>query len=176
MVDYEFGVSLGPISRVDPLKLLEWRNEPSVYRWCRQYEPLELESHMAWYNGLHKRTDVKMYAIRDAKDTSIGVCGLTSIDMINRRAEFSLYIGPEHHGHGHGLKVLKTLCAHGFQALGLYHIFGETFDGNPASEIFEKVGFKKEGTRRGFYFREGKHIDAHLYSILAEEFRKKWRI
>ena len=49
-------------------------------------------------------------------------------------------------------------------------IWGETFEGNHAYDMFLKLGMKHEGTRRQFYFKEGKHIDAHLVSITRQEF------
>lgn len=149
MIDYRFGVQLGPVSSIDSKALRAWRNDRGVYQWCRQYEPLESWAHEAWLSSLPSRLDVKMYGIFDG-DRPLGVCGLTSLDLINRKAEFSLYVGGENWGNGYGIKALKTLCAHGFLTLGLNHIFGETFDGNQATKTFEKVGFEKEGTRRGF--------------------------
>jgi RimJ/RimL family protein N-acetyltransferase len=169
LIDHGFGVKLGPISDLGSECMRLWRNEPEIYKWCRQYEPISFESHRGWIESLPKRSDVKMYGIYDSD--WLGVCGLTSVDLINRKAEFSLYIGPEHQGKGYGKAALKTLCAHGFKAIGLNHIFGESFDGNPAIKMFEDVGFKKEGTRRSFYFRDGKFVDAHLYSLLADEWK-----
>lgn len=170
MIDHGFGISLGPISEVDPDQMFKWRNSRAIYKWCRQYEPLNRWHHEAWLSSLADRQDVKMYSII-SKDTikPVGICGLTSIDLINRHAEFSLYIGNEYQGAGYGKAALQTLVKHGFDALGLNHIFGETFDGNPAAKTFEKCGFTHEGTRRGFYFREGKFIDAHLYSITRSD-------
>lgn len=99
----------------------------------------------------------------------VGVCGLTSIDLHNRRAEFSLYIAPALHGQGFGRKGLELLLTHGFKNLGLNVIWGEVFDGNPAAKLFRRLGFVKEGTRREFYFRDGKFIDAHIVSLTAGE-------
>jgi ribosomal protein S18 acetylase RimI-like enzyme len=146
-----------------------WRNTETIYKWCRQNEPLFWENHSKWFDSLPSRDDVKMKAIQIQDNKTIGVCGLTSIDLTNRRAEFSLYIAPDYQGMGHGQKALISLCKYGFDVLGLHHIFGETYDGNPAATMFEKVGFKKEGTRRQFYFRNGQFIDCHLYSILRGE-------
>lgn len=110
-----------------------------------------------------------MYGVH-ADNLLVGVCGLTSIDWINRRAEFSLYLGPEHQGQGLGEAALRALCAHGFNVLNLNCIWGEAFDGNPAIKMFERVGFKEEGRRRQFYYREGKYIDAVLFSLLRSEY------
>lgn len=106
-----------------------------------------------------------------ANIVTVGVCGFTSIDMTNRRAEFSLYTAPQFQGRGFGTQALRCLLTHGFGNLGLHVVWGEVFDGNPALEKFLSVGFQKEGIRRDFYFRDGKFIDAHLISMRSDEWK-----
>jgi RimJ/RimL family protein N-acetyltransferase len=125
-----------------------------------------------WFERQAKDPSVRMYRIEFGAEKlreTVGVCGLTSLDFANRRAEFSLYIGPEHQQRGFGRRALATLLVHGFQNLGLNLIWGETFEGNHAAKMFESLGFKKEGTRRQFYWKDGRFIDAHLYSITRDE-------
>lgn len=153
----------------ESFKLFNWRNDQRIYKWCRQFERLSWDSHEKWLEWQAKDPNTKMYGLWTDHDL-IGVCGLTSIDWINRRAEFSLYIGPEYQGKGYGSKALMTLCDHGFKILNLNCIWGEAFDGNPAIEMFLSVGFKEEGRRRQFYYREGKYIDAILFSLLRSEY------
>ena len=99
------------------------------------------------------------------------MCGLTSIDYINSRAEFSLYIGHSYQRQGFAKDALKALLEVAFNEVNLNGVWGETFEGNHALNLFEKLGMKKEGTRRQFYFKGGKYIDAHLVSITREEWR-----
>lgn len=151
-----------------------WRNDPLIHRWTRQSDLISWDSHWSWHYELSKRPDVKFYAIHSPsidypEDHPVGMTGFSSIDSLNRRAEFSLYIGPEYQKKGYGREALKSLLQHGFYALGLNCIWGETFDQNPAMGLFVSLGMKKEGTRRQFYYRNGKFIDAHLVSILREE-------
>jgi RimJ/RimL family protein N-acetyltransferase len=110
-----------------------------------------------------------MFSVIAENGDFVGVCGLTSIDHINSRAEFSLYISPSEHGKGHGKAALRTLVDHAFNDLNLNCVWGETFAGNPAAKMFESVGFKKEGERRAFYYRDGEYITASLYSMLRGE-------
>ena len=171
MIDYGRGVQLRRLHGEDAPQIYLWRNDKRIREWCRQYDLLHWGQHQAWLEMQAKDPSVSMYGIEiTGTEMLVVVCGLTSIDAINRRAEFSLYIAPEQQGSGYGRKALETLLNHGFRALGLNVIWGETFDGNPAAKMFEKIGFVKEGTRRDFYFRNGRFIDAHLYSIKAEEF------
>lgn len=169
MITYGFGVSLGPLDRVQIQKIRAWRNDPQIYKWCRQTDLIADADQEDWFERQRKDPGTRMYLIHAAGGDPVGVCGLTSIDHINRRAEFSLYIAPEHQKAGLGRLALQTLLTHGFSALNLHVIWGETFDGNPAAKMFEALGMKCEGTRRAFYFKEGRYLDAHLYSVLSFE-------
>jgi RimJ/RimL family protein N-acetyltransferase len=169
MIDYKFGVTLDHINTDYAEQLFLWRNDRRVYQWCRQYEPLMYCKHLRWIEGLPGRDDVKMYAVF-CHDILCGVCGLTDIDYVNRRAEFSLYIDPEQHGRGLGRKTLLTLFSHGFKALNLNRIWGETFAGNPAFDLFIKIGMTCEGERIDYYYRDGRYINARLISIGRDDF------
>ncbi len=100
----------------------------------------------------------------------VGVCGLTSIDRVNQCAEFSLYIAPSEQKHGFGTDALKTLLRHSFRDQNLNRIYGQTYDKNPALDMFKKIGMKYEGLDREAYFRNGKFIDCHRVSMLRSEF------
>lgn len=147
-----------------------WRNNPKIYKWCRQNDLLTEAGHENWFLKHQLDPKIQMYLIKDSDDTKLGVCGLTDIDLVNQRAEFSLYIDPTKQGRGFGRNALMLLCWHGFNSMPLKIIWGESFAGNPAIEMFKKVGFKIEGTRRDFYYRDGNHLDAILFSIKKEEF------
>jgi RimJ/RimL family protein N-acetyltransferase len=116
---------------------------------------------------------IKMFGVYNLDPVSacIGVCGFTSIDRVNQKAEFSLYIAPQFHGCGYGSAALYTLVRHGFEDMNLNRIWGETFDGNPAESIFKRIGFKKEGTLKQSYFRKGRFIDSHIYGIIRGELK-----
>lgn len=167
------GVSLRRISREDLPKLFAWRNDPRVYQTCRQCEPLHWANHEKWFDAQSQDETMSMFVVTAPQTEPIGVAGLTGIDPINRRAEFSLYIGPEFQGEGFGSKALVALFNYGFMVRGMNVIWGETFDGNPAASLFEALGMKKEGARRDFYYRSGSFINAHLYSITRKEWDKR---
>lgn len=161
------------IKQSDLETLFNMRNDPLTYMWCRQYAPLHWTKHEEWYEWQAKDPHTEMFAITydaDVSDPVLGVCGLTSIDYINSRAEFSLYIGKRYQGDGYGRQALQQLFSFGFNTLGLNLIFGETFEGNPAAKMFEEIGMEKEGVRRDFYKRGGRFIGATLYSLRAADF------
>lgn len=172
MINFDHGVRLGTLDEKDLPKIRAWRNDLRIYTWCRQYDLITETEHATWFKCQTEDPTIRMYGAYNEKTELCGVCGLTSIDPHNRRAEFSLYIAPEYQGMGLAPKALLTLVSHGMANLGLNCIWGESFDGNPAIEIFQRLGFMHEGIRRECYFRSGKFIDAHLYSILFAEWLK----
>lgn len=159
-----------------------WRNDYEIWKWCRQNDFISDVEQASWFKRQSEDPTIKMYKIvmsfnvqrvdenkKQKKILPIGVCGLTSINMTNRNAEFSLYIAPAYQGNHFGPQALKCLLTHGFSNLGLYTIWGEVFEGNPALDSFLSIGFQKEGLRKCFYYRDGKFLDAHLISINATE-------
>lgn len=102
----------------------------------------------------------------------VGVCGLSDIDRINSKAEFSLYIDPDRQGSGLGKSALVRLVNHAFENENLNCVWGEVFADNPALDMFTKIGFSEGGVKPQFYYREGQYIDAHYIYIL----RQHWPI
>ena len=150
------------------------RNDPRVYRWCRQNNLITDLQQEEWIKKISFDPSIRMYTIWTHHSTShgvelVGVCGLTSIDLINKRAEFSCYIDPDHQKKGFAKDALKALFKYGFEEMNLNIIWGETFSDNHAQHLFEKMGMVKEGVRRDFYFKAGKYCDAILYSIKRTE-------
>jgi RimJ/RimL family protein N-acetyltransferase len=150
----------------------QWRNDPRIYRWCRQNDLITDKDQEGWFERQNSDSSIRMYAIWCATKEAqkpIGVCGLTDIDLVNSRAEFSLYLAPHMHGQGLAPIALKLLFGRGFEDLGLKTIWGETFRGNKALRMFEKFGMRVEGWRRNFYYKEGSFLDAALVSMTREE-------
>lgn len=174
-------IYLRRLEKEDLPRLFFYRNDPRIYKWCRQNDVLHRSRHEAWFDWQAQDKNVSMYVIAHEEDgevsisSPIGVCGLTDIDRVNRRAEFSLYIATDSQRYGYGKKALSLLLDKAFNVENLNVVWGETFAGNPAAKLFEELGFIKEGTRRQFYFRKGGYIDAHLYSITRLEWMKSLR-
>lgn len=169
MIDYDYGVTLRTIGRDDLSTLRAWRNSPSIFRWCRQEDLISHHAHETWFSKQAQDPTIRMYVIMFGSEM-VGVCGLTSIDLFNRRAEFSLYIAPDFHRRGLARKALRTLFSHGFLNYGLHIIWGETLDGNPAHKLFEEMGMNCTGKRAHFYYKDGTYWDAHIYSMTERDF------
>jgi RimJ/RimL family protein N-acetyltransferase len=165
------------------------RNDPRIRNWCRQHTLITEDNHAKWLHKIDNDSSIKMFTVKLRTELPskegmftpdfgsgdlVGVVGLTDINLIHRRAEFSCYIFPEYQRRGYAIDALQTLFRHGFDDWNLHSIWGETFDGNPALSLFtDKLGMIYEGTRRHFYFKNGKYLDALIISITEDEFRER---
>jgi RimJ/RimL family protein N-acetyltransferase len=168
MINFGYEIDLTAIEEEDLPQMRAWRNNYLVRKWCRQYSQIGPLNQRKWFEWQAHDPSVEMLAMR-VGGMLVGICGLTDVDLINRRAEFSLYIGPEFRRQGYARKGLVTLFHHGFRNMNLHSIWGETFEGNPAHRLFQEL-LKKDGIRRDFYFRDGRYINCTLYSVRASEF------
>lgn len=175
MINHGHGCLLGPLQDKHVDYYRKNRNNLLIRRWCRQTGLISEADQQKWFKRQNDDPTIQMFEVYpDDVDGGVpwGVCGLTSIDLHARKAEFSLWIAPDKHRKGMAKKALKTLFSYGFDELGLNVIWGETFEDNPAKFLFKKLGMHVEGVRRDFYFKNGKHTDAILFSLKDHEWTR----
>jgi len=87
------------------------------------------------------------------------------------RGEIGLWIGAPYHGKGYGTQAVRRMLAYGFGPLGMQKIESEVFVGNWASRrIFEKNGFRLEGTRRSSVLKRGRLLDEWNLGITRDDY------
>lgn len=101
----------------------------------------------------------------------VGLCNIDDINWPNRNAEIGIGISdPDARGCGYASEALGLLLDYLFNEMGMHHIRASVIDGNtPSLKLFERLGFKTEGRRRAFVYRNGDFRDMHLLGLLAEE-------
>ncbi len=157
--------------------LRELRNIWSIWRWCRQNDLISDVHQKEWFDRQSADPSIKMYKVVGTEQTGekrrlvLAVCGLTSLCHFNQRAEFSLYVIPGLENQGFGRKALHLLLSHAFGNLNLRLVWGEVLEGNPAEKLYQSMGFKHEGFRRNFYFKDWRFWGANLYSMTGEEWK-----
>ncbi len=86
------------------------------------------------------------------------------------RGDMGLWIGVPFQGKGYGTEVVSLAVLYGFKKLNMEKIEATIFVGNQASRrIFEKCGFKLEGTIRKCVKKRGKILDEWLFGITKED-------
>lgn len=103
----------------------------------------------------------------------IGEVIINEIDDDNQSANIRIALfDPKFYGHGYGTEALRLAVNYGFEEANLHRIELGVFDFNPrAIHVYEKIGFKLEGTLRDALLWDGKFHDQYLMSILKYEWK-----
>lgn len=102
---------------------------------------------------------------------AVGALGLAVVSTRSRICELTrLMVDPERRRAGVGLAAVRQACALVLIEHGFHRLQAETYGDNEAGQrLFEKAGFRREGTRRLAYWRRERWIDGALFGILAHE-------
>ena len=170
-------VRLRAIERQDIPTFVRWFNDPEVRQYILMFAPMSTAQEERWFESLQDRRDEFLFAIEaHAGDEwiHIGNTGLHNIDWKERSAIFGIVLGEKDYwGRGYGTDATRAMLGFAFETLNLHRVELEVFDFNPrAIRCYEKAGFRREGTRRESHFFDGRYHDAHLMSILQQEFLK----
>ena len=123
-----------------------------------------------WWQSTRHSEDTLIFVIETLDGTLIGGCSLEQISGADRNAWVGIWIGEPFWEQGYGTDAMRVLCRFGFEHVNLHRISLMVFEFNErARHVYEKVGFKLEGTMREARFRHGRHVDVHVMGLLAGE-------
>jgi RimJ/RimL family protein N-acetyltransferase len=180
---YEFdGRLLCPMQKSFLPDLKKWRNQQ--INVLRQFKPLTDFDQETWFQNLQNDPKQILFGIityvDGTKETMfIGYCGITNIDLKNKRGEISFLVDSERASNEKlyredFLAVLEMLSRYSFEELNLNKLFTETFAFREYHiKILEEFGFKREGTLRNHNFKKGQYFDSIIHSLLTSEWKKK---
>lgn len=89
---------------------------------------------------------------------------------------FRIYIGdPELRNKGYGRQAMEAVIQLCFEEWDLQRVYLDHYTGNPASFLYQSLGFQYEGILRSNCRKNGKLYDVHLMSMLKEEYIQKYK-
>src|SRR6187551_2663119 len=166
-------IYISPLSRNDISdEYVNWFNDKEV---CRDNShatfPNTKKKTLAYIESLESSKDEIVFAIKWKKNNKhVGNIAIQKIDRINRSAELAIIIGDKNYWNkGIGSEAYTLLIDYGFNTLNLNRISsGQTVSNNGMIRVCEKMGMKKEGLLREVLFKNGKYVDAVIYSIILK--------
>ena len=167
-------VGLRAIERDDLDLLREWRNRPDFRRYFREYREIGADMQKRWYENVVLGDSVRMFAIQElSTGRLLGACGLCYLDLVNRSADFSIYIGADglYIDDQYAVDAADVLLAYGFGELGLHRIWAEIYDFDDKKvALFDKLGFTLDGRHRDAHWGDGMWRDSLFYGLLAPDY------
>lgn len=166
-------ITLVPASEADIWDVLTWRNAPHVRENMYTSEPIDRETHQAWYTAALTDTARELWII------AVGgrKCGLVTLTDIKRTppssCSWAFYIGDlDVVGKGVGSGVERRVLERVFARLELDVLRCEVLAFNtPVIGLHRKFGFEETGRIENRITRDGDGIDA----ICLELTRERWR-
>jgi RimJ/RimL family protein N-acetyltransferase len=169
-------IVLRDIRDTDVEAMTAWRNDPELNKHFFEYEPTSIERQRRWVESHRERDDEKLFIIAPAEepDRAVGTVGLVHIDYRNRKAEWGRFqIGDSSSTQkGYATEALYLSLRYAFYHLNMQRIYLEVYAWNEsARSLYERLGFKLEGTHRAHIYRDGRYHDIAVYGLLESEFR-----
>jgi RimJ/RimL family protein N-acetyltransferase len=159
----------------------DWVNDYEVTRLMGSATgrvPNTAESMKRYFQNVIQSPDNVMLAIMEkSSDTHIGNIKIGPIDRLHLFADMAILIGDKGSwGKGYGQEAWELMIAYGFERLNLHKItLGVLAKHEVAVRLYERLGFKMEGTLRKQMFWEGGYEDNHLMGMLREEYLERTR-
>lgn len=151
-------------------KILEWVNQPELKSLTGTLYPVSDIEHRKWFERKRLSDNEKIFGIRDKNNELYGIIGIKNIDFISQNAELYIYIGEmSMQGNGFGSDAIKTLLSFCFNSMNLHKIYLTVFSHNhKAIQLYQKLGFKKEGILKEHRFMNGDFTDVLIFSYIKE--------
>lgn len=170
-------IKLRALTNQDIDKTLTWHQQDDIKDlYFGHPYPVNREMEEIWYNKiLTSNIPTTVFGIEELEsEILVGLSLLKDINMINRTAEFAIYIGDEtKRGKGYSKEATMLTLKFAFFSLGINRVFLKVLERNSvAISLYKKLGFKIEGTLRQSIFKNNKLENEFIMSILKEEFIK----
>jgi len=163
---------LVPIDRTLHLEnALCWMNDPEVTASLAVNLGVTRRQEEAFFDRMEGPNDRDFtWAILDGEERHVGFIGLHDVDWRGRSATGGLVLGERSSwGRGIATDAVRARTRFAFDTVGLHRVEGHTV--NPAMRrVYEKAGYRHEGTLREKVWRDGRWLDAEAFAILDRDY------
>lgn len=149
-------------------------NDPDTLKWLSDTRIVSGDKQQSWFAALQSSKTSRRYIARTKTDSKlIGVFRFDRYDKVNMSVEVGLDIESTSRRQGYAREIYRALIPHFFDDLSLNRLSLLTLESNLAAiNLYESLGFKREGILRQALRRDSRYLNAYQYSLLASEFEK----
>jgi len=167
-------VTLRPIEEEDLDFVRTLFNDPELENLVVGWSwPVSKYQHRKWFEKISTDTKSIRYIIETKEDGPVGTSGWKEIDWKNRIA-ISIgirIINKKLRSKGIGVDTCMAMFKNIFDDLQMNRTDSEVIEYNKASiKLLEKLGYKLEGVKRNYIYKNGRYNNLLLYGLLREEY------
>lgn len=158
----------------DAPELHRWSNDPEIWNMLGGWHfPYSSRSTEEWIkNRKDSNLTDHVFCIETADKNIIGTISIANIDWKNKNAFYGIVIGEySMRGKGYAFDAMMAIMRYAFMDLGLNRLDTDIIDYNAKSIDFHfKGGWKQEGMRRKWFYRNGEYHDKIIVGITLEDY------
>jgi len=141
----------------------------SVHSSAEPLEGMPIDDLREVYGRWATADDRLVLAVVDNETGAVvGEVVLNEWDEGNRSCNYRTLIGRAGRGRGLGTEATGLVVDHAIGTMGMHRVSLQVYDFNPrARHVYEKVGFRHEGTGRDALLFDGEWVDVHYLAIVA---------
>ncbi len=168
-------VTLRAIEKEDLEFMRDMLNDPEIENLVVGWSlPISRYEQNIWYEkNINDKINLRLI-IETPRDGAVGMATLVNIDWKNRHATHGIKIARrEFRTRGVGTDTVMTIMKYAFDELQLNRLDGSWFEDNLGSQkLYTKCGWKVEGKRRQYVYKDGAYRDLVIVGVLREDYYK----
>ncbi len=146
----------------DLFYLKKWLLDPVVIGWFPMSNLQEVEDALKVW-----QTYARLGSVFTAEVNGVP-CGVANLylqpyEKLKNQCLFAIVVGEEHRGKGIGTRLLKHIMHEAKHKFGIRNLHLEVYEGNPAYNLYKRLGFKEYGKHERFL----KEADGSYHSKIS---------
>lgn len=167
-------IALLPLSVSHVDDVMKWVNDPAVVKNFQNFmDQISREAEIEFINTLINSPNDRVYSIFNQSGDYVGQVGINQISWPNRLGRLSIFITKSQQHKGYGRAAILAILEKAFNELALNKVWLIVFSSNVRSiNLYERVGFLKEGELLEEYFWQNTYHDMTRMGILKRNWLK----
>ena len=163
-------IKLRALKHSDAKLMLEWLHDAQIMKNFRfDGSKLMIQDTLEFIDNANNTSTSKHFAIVNEEDEYLGTVSLKNINIIDKKAEYSICLRSTAQGKGVAYEGTRLVIEYAFNVLKLHRVYLNVFEENEkAWKFYEKFGFKYEGTSLDDIYLRDKFHNLKWYAIINE--------
>jgi putative acetyltransferase len=131
--------------------------QPDVLKYFPMYDVREIEdSKRIW--EIFCRRGASLTALVDGKPCGMAFLNLQGYKKFEHQCLITILVDEAHRNQGIGTKLLEKLFELARQPFNMEMLHLEVYEGNPAVNLYKRMGFREYGVQKKFIKEDGRYI------------------
>lgn len=133
-----------------------WLNDPEILIWYPMCNEKEIEDSVRIWLG-YSKVESAMTALWDGVPCGMALMYIQPFKKLSHQCLFAIIVGKGYRNKGIGKALLEELMKIGKEKFKIEILHLEVYEGNPAINLYRRLGFKEYGCQAHFIKEMGKY-------------------